>query len=444
MKKYLIRSDFDPLKRVDPKDYVFKDFVGANSGNLMFAYGVMNTLKTNDVQLEYSYKTAFSDSEIEYINSTFDAFIIPLADAFRADYVRQLSSYTNAIKRLRIPVIVSGVGLRTDYEPNFKDGNVFDDTVREFVKAVLEKSPFLGLRGEITSDYLEHLGFKAGRDHTPIGCPSLYTYGDSIRISELRSPIQKAAINTNGYYHVQSINEFINKTISDVSDYYLVQQIQDEFQELYTGGHLVYKNLAGKNKKLKNYIIVGKELDTLYKEDRVRFFFDVPSWINFMKPFDIMIGNRFHGTVAGVLAGIPSVMLPFNGRTRELVEYHDLTCLHPKDIRPGTSILDYVDKLDFHSFEKKQPANLKHYIDFLDKNGLEHIFKTRTGYKMGESPLEKSISCALHTPIQEYCYEVHCYNSLNCLQKAKRWSSCNSRAAIRKLRSLRRRFSNKK
>lgn len=34
MKKYLIRSGFDPTKRIDPKNYVFKDFVGANSGNM--------------------------------------------------------------------------------------------------------------------------------------------------------------------------------------------------------------------------------------------------------------------------------------------------------------------------------------------------------------------------------------------------------------------------
>ena len=110
MKRYLVRAGFDPFgeTKIDPDDYMWQSYVGGNSGNLMFAYGVMNVLQTENTELSFTYKWSFSDKEIEVINAKYDAFVIPMADAFRVKWQKQLPALTDAIEKIRIPVIIIG------------------------------------------------------------------------------------------------------------------------------------------------------------------------------------------------------------------------------------------------------------------------------------------------------------------------------------------------
>src|SRR5699024_7513084 len=103
-------------------------------------------------------------NDADYINETYDCYIIPLADAFRESFRSHLRRYTRLIKKLNIPVIVVGVGLSAPFEPDLDEGFPFDADVKNFVSAVLEKSNIIGVRGQITADYLTKLGFRAGVD----------------------------------------------------------------------------------------------------------------------------------------------------------------------------------------------------------------------------------------------------------------------------------------
>jgi len=391
----------------------------------MFAYGVMNALKTEDTELDFNYNWSFTDQEIANINEKYDAYILPLADAFRPGFQRQMKGLTDAINKLKIPVVVIGVAVRADYEPDFNSGFEFDDLAYQFTKSVLDKGTVVGVRGEITARYLSHLGFIPERDFTPIGCPSLYTYGLATKTRELPSKIRNLAVNTNGYYNIGYINEFLRNTVDAVPGCYLVQQIQAEYRDMYIGKRWIPALLSKRGDKSDKMVIKGAQLQDLYVKDRVRYFFDVPSWINFMRPFDLFVGNRFHGSVAAILAGVPHVMVPFNARTRELTEYHHLTSLKPGEVKEGTSVLDYIDRLDFQSFSAHQEENLHHYTEFLNRNGLRHIFIDRTGYEIGESPLEREMQKKTGKKISDNLKVVHCYGSLNSMEKISRTLSVN-------------------
>ena len=427
MARYLIRAGFDPLSTVrpDPDDYVWRSYVGGNSGNLMFAYGVMNALQTETAELSYTYKWAFDDAELDAISERFDAFVLPMADAFRIGFMRQLEGLTKAVRRLRIPVIVVGVAVRADYEPDFTAARPFDDLARDFVAAVLDNGGAIGLRGRLTADYLARLGFREEEHFSQIGCPSLYAYGLGPGTRPLPDVIEKLVMNTNGYYDVGHINDFLLNTFNAFPDCALVQQMQHEFRDLYIGRHWLPALVSPKGKREDKLLIQGRLLREAYRRDGVRYFFDVPSWVNFMRPFDLFVGNRFHGCCAAVLAGVPHVMIPFNARTRELTEYHHLTCLKPEDIREGTRVQDYLDQLDFKAFDRHQSENLDRYIDFLNRNGLEHIFAEKRRYAQGESPLERRMQAALGAPLDAQGNIVHDFESLSAAQKAARTLSCN-------------------
>ena len=422
MKRYLIRAGFDPYtkKKIDPDDYMWQSYVGGNSGNLMFAYGVMNVMQTESTELEFTYKWSFSDKEIEEINAKFDAFIIPMADAFRVRWQKQLSALTDAIEKMKIPVIIIGIAVRADYEPDFSNGFEFDNCAKRFVNAVRKKGTVIGVRGEITGDYLKHLGFKEEIDFTPIGCPSLYTYGSATKTRSISGKVNTICVNTNGYYNFGNINEFLINTIDAFPEISLVQQQQAEYRDLYLKKSWLPLLINNKINKLDKTIINGNRLEVLFKKNKVRYFFDVISWINFMRDFDLFVGNRFHGTVAAVLAGVPHVMVPFNARTRELTEYHQLTCLKPDEIKEGTSVLDYIDRLDFQSFDKHQEENLMHYIRFLEENGLDNIFRKQKAFRFGESVLEQRIQKRIGIPLEDYCRTVNDFESLDWWEKLLR------------------------
>ena len=145
--KILVRAGFNPLLKYSPIDYMSKNIVGHNVGNLIYAYGVMNVLWTEQVVIDQIYdKNKFTDVEADFINDNYNAFVIPLADAFRTQYIPYLKAYTSLINKLKIPVIVIGVGLRTTYEPKFDTDLELNRVVKDFVTAVLNHSSKLGLR----------------------------------------------------------------------------------------------------------------------------------------------------------------------------------------------------------------------------------------------------------------------------------------------------------
>src|SRR5699024_4340902 len=176
MKKYLIRSGIAATEIKRPEEMILKNLIGGNIGNLIYAYSIYRNLMTEDVEIIPD-RYRIDEKDADMINKNYDAYIIPLADAFRESFVENLKKYTRLFEKLTIPVIVIGVGIKAPVNKNVKDGFSFDKEVKEFVKAVLKRSNIVGVRGQITADYLSYLGFVEGVDHTVIGCPSMYAFG---------------------------------------------------------------------------------------------------------------------------------------------------------------------------------------------------------------------------------------------------------------------------
>ena len=101
MKRYLIRGCYVPGEALRPFDTVAHNAIGGNSGNLMFQHGVMRVLGTEDAAFSaMGYRTRWTDREIDRINSSCDAVILPMADAFRDSFIPDLEGYTALIKEV--------------------------------------------------------------------------------------------------------------------------------------------------------------------------------------------------------------------------------------------------------------------------------------------------------------------------------------------------------
>lgn len=415
MKKILVRTGMSPFTDTPIPEIIAYNRIGGNVGNIVYAYSVYRGLMTDsDVELvptEY----LVSRLDVDRINEEFDSFIIPLADFIREDRVKEMKAMTNLIKKLKIPCHILGVGIRADYEYE-KTGIEFreDKVAYNFFKAVLEKSSIIGVRGEITGDYLKKIGFTPEKDYTVIGCPSLFTYGEELRFKEtVFSKDAKLAFN-NSVKVGENIQKFLVRMTEQFKDFYYYPQLISELKTLYFG-------MPGRfDMEPPNYPKMIRH--PLYNDNKVRFHTNYLSWKRDLEKRDFSIGPRLHGNVMAVHAGLPTIWIMHDARMRELVNYHNLPHIHADEVNEKTDVMELFSKIDYKSLLKGHGERFRHYVDFLDKNGIEHIYKdygcptvTPLDQKMKAEGMEDrdfSVSSFLNEDYDEIARRFDAYDEL--------------------------------
>ncbi len=372
--RYLIRGGKLPYEKIPTEDYLSKNIMGSNCGNFMYLHGIVRTLMT-DSSVEFRsthYRYNYSADELKKLNNEIDGFIIPLADAFRDNFINELKGLTRIVKELNCPSYVIGVGVSASAEEKFAEGCFgFEEEAKDFCDAVLEKSGQIGIRGAETGRFLELLGYKEGEHFRVIGCPSLYTFGRHLKIRDTdKSPGCSCAVNMS---HAFAGREFIMQAAKEFRAPVYVPQLVAELQTLYWGTS--YKDyIAGLECDPNDPLFPSSLKDPFYAEDRVRFFVNVNDWVDFMKTRDLVFGTRLHGNVAAVIAGAPSIIMAKDTRMRELAAFHGLTSVDVNELVNYRDIWELTGSVDFHSPEKKQEGNFDNYLDFLHVNGLKTIY----------------------------------------------------------------------
>ena len=149
MRKILIWTPIPVQRKSSAEEFLADDLYRMNSGNLLFVTSVVRTLMVDpEVQFEpvFGMPGEMREENIERCNAEFSCFAIPLANAFRREYIEQLEKLTAFVKRLRIPCVVIGVGIQAALNRRMDEKFSYDDAVKRFMAAVLEKSAMVGLR----------------------------------------------------------------------------------------------------------------------------------------------------------------------------------------------------------------------------------------------------------------------------------------------------------
>ncbi len=384
MKRYLMRGAMSPLDPATVESVMFRNTIGGNAGNLLYLSSIYRTLLTEDAQIDmdhYRVENGFvTEEEIDRINQEYDAYLVPLADAFRNDFIAKLHNYAHFFERLTIPCIVLSVGIRAPYEPNLDEKFKFDDAVRHFVEAACSRSSKIGVRGEITGAYLKKLGFREAEHFSVIGCPSVFTFGEHLQQRPLKvDEINKLAVNI-GQFVGEDMLAFVTKLMQSFPGSQWIGQDMAELFTLYLGG----RNGA----KLPKTFPAGPE-HPLYQQDRVRFFYNAKQWIEFMKTMDLSVGERLHGNVAAILAGTPALFFPVDARMRELTEYHNFPRVPSAQITPDSDLADLISRVDLGSHLKCHKERFNHFIDFLQENELDNIYSSNRD--RADAPLDSML-----------------------------------------------------
>jgi hypothetical protein len=366
MKRILLRSGKSPYVAVTVEEALHRDVFATNSGNLIFSDAAHKILETPDTEV-VSNGIQSNIGAAARINEEYDAFVVPLANAFRPSFEANLKRLTQLISRLRIPVVVLGVGAQTgvDYDPARLKR--MEPAVREFCAAVLDHSASIGVRGEFTERYLKDMGF---RDVEVIGCPSLFMYGDRLPVEKGPAELTTASrIAVNGSHNAvrkQGMGRIIRHAHARYPNLRFIGQNLSDARQLH------WRDLSDPNSDLTS--IPTHPDHPMYQEDKVRVYIDPVTWIDELRDFDFSFGSRIHGNIAALLAGTPAVVLTHDSRTLELCRYFDLPHRPLAGLPAGTDPRDLYESADFSAMLKGHGERFERIVAFLDRNGLQNTY----------------------------------------------------------------------
>lgn len=365
MTRLLLRAHRNPFTTPSAARVLARNLVGDNVGNLVFSYAVQRTLSVPGSSVDVARLNRARTLSPEEIAERYDHVVIPLANAFRKRFLPNLDAISETIEKLEIPVTVVGVGVQSAVGERVRAPRQVGESVTRFVRAVLEHSPSIGVRGEWTAEYLEGLGF--GSDHVEvIGCPSMFLHGDQLPLRRSTRPLDPrgpVAFNLSPY-----LPKMAPVVEDQVARYpglvYFAQDIK-------TLGLL----LEGSSDRT----VIDERLPIhadhpLIAEGRTRFPLDATTWMEALATYPFSYGTRIHGNIAALLAGTPAYVLAHDARTLELARYHQIPHRRIDVDVDGVDAAALYAEADWTPMQAGHAERFGRYSAFLHSHGLSHVF----------------------------------------------------------------------
>ncbi|GAA3738656.1 hypothetical protein HDA32_005278 [Spinactinospora alkalitolerans] len=364
MKRILIRSGKSPFDVVSPEAVMRQSIGGANLGNLVFSDSAYKMLLTPDVELVPTRGDRIRPDDAARINEEYDAVVLPFANAFRSQYERSLTTWTKVIERLRIPVVVLGIGAQSSLDYDLERLRPIDESVKEFAKAVLDRSPSIGVRGEFTGHYLDSLGFK---DVEVIGCPSMFRYGGELNVEKKASALGRdSRIAVSVTRDAGDIEKIVMANFDRYPELVYFAQDHRELELLYWGDT---SEAADRHAEFPQH-----RSHPLFRDGRVRLHLDPVTWIRSLSEYDFAFGTRIHGTITALLGGTPGMVLCHDSRTLELSRYFEIPYKKTTELSADVDAAALYEEADYTALLKGHGERLDTMTGFLESHGLDHVY----------------------------------------------------------------------
>jgi hypothetical protein len=374
MTRLLIRAGKSPFTPVVAESTLTQDVFNSNSGNYLFQHSVWRALSTDDAELTangtLSERLKPERGDAERVNEEFDHFVIPMANAFRADFAPRLDRLSELLEGVTIPVTVVGIGAQAGVGLGMESLDPIADTVKRFVGLVLDRSASIGVRGDFTKRYLVGLGFPE-ESIDVIGCPSLFLHGRDFTVEKKVDAVTTdSPLALNLTPEVHGIGAFATAQAERHPHLTYVGQDANDLRLLLWGVPFPHVH---------DPLVPVHLRHPLYQDDRMRLFLDTWTWYDFMATQDFAYGTRFHGNVAALLGGTPAMLLAHDSRTLELAEHHRMPYRLTPELTADLSAEELYEATDMSEFNAAMPDRFDRYTTFLERNGLEHVWGEGNG-----------------------------------------------------------------
>ncbi|WP_411079775.1 polysaccharide pyruvyl transferase family protein [Streptomyces sp. cmx-18-6] len=340
-----------------------------NFGNFVFSDSVHKMLLTEDRDIsiisEKDVHREAASTLAARVNDEYDILVLPFANAFRTAYLPHLKKWTQLIRELRIPVMVIGIGAQSTLEYELEPLAPLNDAVRDFCRAVLERSPSMGVRGHFTHAYLTSLGIK---DVDVIGCPSMFRNGDRFSVREKSGTLGADALIAASFTETGAgdASAILRSNLQRYRNLHYIAQDLPDLEMMYWGDTSEAAQLEADQPRHRTHPV--------FQDNRARLFLDPVTWINTLGTYDFSFGTRIHGNITALLGGTPSVVLAHDSRTRELSEYFDIPHRRLTDFAGRIDVAELYDGADFSALLSGHRRRFEVITGFLAKHGLDHVY----------------------------------------------------------------------
>ncbi|MEU1462078.1 polysaccharide pyruvyl transferase family protein [Streptomyces sp. NPDC005727] len=352
-----------------------RNSIRGNVGNLMYTNSAYRHMSVPgaEIRVDTTHFAELTVADADRINDECDVFVLPMANAFKAKFIPHMHILADLIGRLKVPVVVFGVGAQAklDYDTAFL--KPVDEAVKRFVAAVLDRSASIGVRGEFTQRYLGQLGF---HDVDVIGCPSVYFRGPGFRMAHsggqalpegARIALSTALRLANAEL-ASAINESILKQHPGLT--YFAQEGRD-LQTLYWGDTSVAARQSTPMPDLSSHPLIRAADVCVPLEPH--------SWMDALTRYDFAVGTRIHGNIAALVAGTPAFVFAHDSRTLELSRYHHIPHRVITDLEADTDVAGLYAETDYTAFDAHYAEGFQRLLDFMTRNGLRNAYEHGDG-----------------------------------------------------------------
>ena len=340
---------------------------GGNVGNKLFNTATEKYITNSYTKYEYflydevNFIPFIKDNAAEEINGNFDLVLMPQANIFgNSDFHKKLlSMWSIGISKIKIPVIVLGVGIQAKTERDLK---VLAESISKeagnFIESVYKTGGTISLRGNYTKQFFDYLGYT---NYCVTGCPSIFQRGKNFCIQKKSVRQENFKPIINGFHSL-----FYKKCFSQLFSAYKssVYIDQDESARIFYD---------------KNYFTSGKPKDflgnksitelKLMSEKRYHLFYDLKTRFDFLinNEFNFSFGPRIHGNIMSILNNIPGFVYAIDLRTLELA---DLFCIPYAENITTIDLFEQLENWNYNKFNKNYTMLYKNFENFLLKNNV--------------------------------------------------------------------------
>jgi hypothetical protein len=322
-----------------------------NTGTYLMTDSLRKTVKAKYIPRFYEFS--------EHADSVVTNILHRIGSGLKIDF-----HYWDKIFKYVDRVIPLSLGFAFD-----KNGEIapLDNGLVKFLKILSERAE-IGVRGEYDADTLSKYGIKNVRI---IGCPSLhYHLDENFKINKNNIPIEKV--------HMNFSTDFGNLGISqkDFFDqhtpflWYFLNMYDEKSYEL---DFSLQKPPFTEVSDIGTILLSYGEVERLFVECG-KYYFSVKDWVEGIKKNNFSIGTRFHGNIAAILAGVPTLMINIDKRMEEMNNYYKIPSINIKEFDPRKPIEYYYDLADYTEFNKNFALTHDNYVDYCRRNRVELNF----------------------------------------------------------------------
>lgn len=334
---------------------------GQNTGNLAFWSGFTKLLPTIS-------KRVFWDDNAIKLKNEIDVLVIAAANFLRED--SDLTQLSKLVKELDKPVVIAGLGAESQHEdkiPNLPDGTV------DFLCEVSKRTEYIGVRGEFTKSVCEYYGVKNVK---VLGCPSIFINNDVDLGKKIEkkwnAPLNRfstasASIKDN----LKGSEKRLFKEVSNRHGTYILQRPAALFKcalsEKLDSNDMKYVSKYSKYIGLPNCDL--KE----YLSLRANVFTSATSWLDNIRHSTHTVNTRIHGTIFPIMAGVPSICVTHDTRTRELCNALKIRSIPARVFEESALSIEelfYKLKFDGTEFDNNRLILAKEYINLFNSMNI--------------------------------------------------------------------------